>query len=131
MKAKKYLKQLQIMDAIIKQKQQQLKALQCIRIPSMDYTKDKVQTSLRSEAAFCSDVEKLIELQNEMNCYIQKRDNMIQQIQSLGEWQHIDVLYKRYVQLKDFKNIAFEMCYTYDYVRKLHRNALKEFEKFT
>ncbi len=39
------------------------------------------------------------------------------------------MLFKRYVEYKSFKVIAKEMHYSYQYVIRLHKQALKEFEK--
>jgi len=44
---------------------------------------------------------------------------------------YLQVLYKRYVEYKSFEQIAVEMGYTYDYIRKIHIKALRNFEKGT
>jgi hypothetical protein len=42
---------------------------------------------------------------------------------------HMVVLYKRYVEFKGFGAIAREINFSYEYVRHLHRDALRAFEK--
>lgn len=137
MEAKEYLQQLQNIDIIIKQRQQQLKELNIIinngALGSIDYTKEKVQTSPSSEAVFEKMMDKLLDLQNEVNQYIIDyfviKNNIIKQIQSLERRKYIDILYKRYVEFKKLDVIANEMCYAYAYIKEIHGQALKYFKQ--
>ncbi len=137
MEAKEYLQQLQNIDIIIKQRQQQLKELNIIinngALGSIDYTREKVQTSPSSEAVFEKMMDKLLDLQNEVNQYIIDyfviKNNIIKQIQSLERRKYIDILYKRYVEFKKLDVIANEMCYAYAHIKTIHRQALKCFKQ--
>ena len=42
---------------------------------------------------------------------------------------HIKLLYLKYVKAQKLEQIADEMNYTYQYVREMHRAALKEFSQ--
>ena len=51
------------------------------------------------------------------------------EICSMENPQYMELLHKKYVLLEPLKQIAAEMNFTYRYVAKIHRNALREFEK--
>lgn len=57
------------------------------------------------------------------------RHEVINQIHHLEEVAHIEVLYKRYLEMKGLALVAREMRITYDYARELHGKALREFER--
>lgn len=135
MKAKDYLKQLQRLDTVIKQKKDELRDLheesQCVS--GIDYSKEKVQSSHTAEAPFVPITEKIIELEKaigaEIKRFVEEKHIIINQIQGLKNPKHIDMLYKHYVEFKRLEVVAVEMNYTYQYARELHGSALQEFEK--
>ena len=61
--------------------------------------------------------------------YIQRKHDIIDQIQSLSEVNYIDVLFKVYVQGMNLKTAAKQMNKSYAYVKELHKRALIEFGK--
>lgn len=134
MKAKEYLKQLQRLDTVIDQKIKEVDALRLTArsTGSIDYSKNRVQTSPSGDASFVNTVHKMIDLEQEINreidFFIDEKHKIINQIQSLRNEKHIDILYKHYVEFKRLEVIAVEMNYTYQYTRELHGHALREFE---
>ena len=117
---------------------QKIKELDSLRSMStsvgcLDYAKERVQTSLPADAPFAKTVDRITDLEKEINREIDKfvddRHKMINQIQGLQNAKHIEILYKRYVEFKRFEIIAVEMDYTYQYIRELHGYALQEFER--
>ncbi len=136
MKTKEYLQQLQKLDIIINQKLQELYELKKLQdIKAIDYTKEKVQSSRQNGANFETILIKIIDMENEINDeidrFIDMKHCIINQIQTLDNTKYMQVLYKRYVEYKSFEQIAVEMGYTYDYIRKIHIKALRNFEKGT
>ena len=135
MNAKEYLKQLQKMEVMIKQRRQEKEELRIMlsSISSYDYAKDRVQTSPSGDALYVKTLEKIEEIEEEIGRlvaeYLEKKHEMIGQIQKLKNDRHIEVLYKRYIEFKRIEEIAEEMSYTYQYAITLHGNALKEFVK--
>lgn len=133
--AKEYLKQLQKLDVMIKQRQQERDALRAMlgSIGSFDYSKDRVQTSPSGDAQYAKTIERIADIEEDIERliekFVHKMNEIISQIQKLENNKHVDILYKRYVELKELKVIANEMKYTYQYVLLLHGNALKEFSK--
>lgn len=135
MKAKEYLQQLKKLDIMINQKTKELEELRikARSINSVDYSKERVQSSPSTDAPFVKNIEKITDLENEINCeidnFVDKKHEIIQQIQGLKNSKYIEVLYKRYVEYKRFEVIAKEMYYSCDYIKHLHGYALSEFEK--
>lgn len=61
--------------------------------------------------------------------YELRKKVVIDQIISLHNIRYSRVLFKVYVQFKSFKVVATEMSISYQYARKLHKQALVEFEE--
>lgn len=134
MTAKEYLQQLQWLDVVIKQKINEKEELQrkAGTIGAVDYSKEKTDIAHSSEASFEKITDHICDLEKEINseidCFVDKKHEIINQIQGLGSASFIDLLFKRYVQFKKFEQIALEMNFTYHYVLELHGLALRNFE---
>lgn len=76
---------------------------------------------------------KIVDMDKEISDMIIKlfelKQGIIAKIEMLRDPRYYSVLYKRYVQYKDFSVIAAEMHYTYQTTINLHNEALKAFEK--
>ena len=135
MNAKEYLQNLKKLDTVIDQKTKELDNLKTMStsIGSFDYSTDRVQTSSDGDAPFVKTIEKICELQDEINReiyqFVDKKHRIINQIQGLSKPKYIDVLFRRYVEYKSFETIAVEMALSYQYVIEIHGYALQEFEK--
>lgn len=63
--------------------------------------------------------------------YVDKKNKIIGEIQTLENENYMNLLYKRYVEGKRLEVIAVEMNYNYGHTKKMHGWALLEFgEKF-
>lgn len=136
MKAKQYLRSLRLLDIFINQKIKEMEGLEHSRVSlgSMDYSRDRVQTSPEPDASYTHVVDHIADLQAEINReidrYVDRKHRIINQIQGLEDHRYVDVLYKRYVEGKRLEVIAVESNYSYQYVRELHGRALLEFDRF-
>lgn len=134
MTAKEYLERIQLRDEQINQKLNELEDLQRRRtvISAVDYSKEKSSGSQRREAPFERVSDKITDLTAEINreidFFVTEKHEIINQIQGLDDCRFVKVLYKRYVEYKNFKVIADEMGYAYQYAIELHVDALKDFE---
>lgn len=134
MTAKEYLQQLRRLDVMIKQKISEKEELQrkAGSISAIDYSKEKIKAEPSGEAAFERITDRIHSLEKEINdeidCFVDKRHTIIKQIQRLKNVDHFDLLFKRYVQFKKFEQIAVEMNFSYQYVLELHGLALQNFE---
>lgn len=137
MKAKEYLRHLQRLDTMINQKIKELNDLRMISQSTggMDYSKERVQSIPTGDAPFVQSVLRIAELEKEINAeidrFVDEKHTIIKQIQALQNPRYIDILYKRYIEYKSLEQICVEMKFSYDHIRHLHGDALKEFgEKF-
>ncbi|MCI8426874.1 MAG: hypothetical protein HFJ03_04950 [Lachnospira sp.] len=134
MKAKEYLQQLKRLDIVIKQKSKEVDDLhlKSKSIGSIDYSKERVQTSPSGEASFVKLIGRIVDLEaeisQEINNFIDEKHKIINQIQKLNNTDYIRLLYKRYVEYKSLEHICVEMDFSYDYIKHLHGCALKDFE---
>lgn len=134
MTAKEYLQQLQRLNTVIDQKIKELGDLRIMStsVGGIDYSKDRVQTSPSNDAPFVKIINKMIELDEEINreidFFVDEKHRIINQIQGLQNSKHIEILYKRYVEFKRLEVVAVEMNFTYQYIVELHGYALKEFQ---
>ncbi len=133
MTTKEYLGQIELFDEKIKQKKSELHDLKLIATSTggMNYDADRVQTSptgdtLVNKVAKYVDLE--AEIEREMHDFMVLKHRIINEIHELKDVRFVNLLFKRYVELKGFERIAVEMDYNYDYVRELHALAINAFE---
>ena len=133
--AKEYLRQLRGMDVAAEQKLRELseRRHRLKGSGSIDYAKERVQTTPEGEASFVLIVAKAVDLEQEINEEIdqllQRKHQIITEIQRLPDSRYVQLLYKRYVQYKRFEVIAEEMQYSFPHVMRLHEMALKDFAR--
>lgn len=133
MTAKDYLKQIELLDVKINQKEEQLA---CLRetaggAAAIRYDKDNIQMSVSGDVLE-RNVIQLLELEDKIfqdKCRLESiRATIINQIQALEDKRYIEILYRRYVKFDKFEKIALDMSYDYTYVRQLHGEALGMFD---
>ena len=135
MTAKEYLQQLHKIDVIINQRIQQKAELRerIFGIGSLDYSKDRVQTSASGGASYERDIARIVDLEAEIDRmiddYVDLKHKIIGEIQALKNSKYIEILYKRYVEGKRLEAVAVEMGYAFQYTVQLHGYALKEFSE--
>lgn len=134
MNAKEYLQEIQRLDVYIKQQKIEFESLKSLHtdIQAVDYSKVRVQTS-RSGAGFTKASDQMLELYHEIEKDIdffgRMRHVRIKQIQDMEKVEHMDILFKKYVEYKTIECISQEMGYSYKYTSQLHTDALKAFWK--
>ena len=132
--AREYLEQLQELDININQDIERLESMKnnACGTGAIDYSKDRVQTSPSGDA-LCRQVTNYVSFNKHINQEIDKfsdaKNLIIQQIRGLHNKYYIQVLFKVYVQFKTLKQASKEIGLSYQYVRDLHKKALKAFEK--
>ncbi len=132
MNAQKYLQQIKLLDSKIKQKEEQIEYLKeaASSAGAIRYDKDKVQVSMtdsKLESLVIQYMQLEQEVQEQKLHLEQVRDKIICQIHNLQDDRYVNVLFKRYVEIKSYELIAVEMNYSFDYVKELHRDALEDF----
>lgn len=131
--AKQYLDQLRIIDTKINQKMEELADLMTAATSTgaIDYSKDRVQTSPQNaqENRICKYVDLDAEINREIDEFVDIKHRVTKEIQELNVDYYIKILFKVYVQYKTVKDAANEIGLSYQYVRDLHKKALKAFEE--
>lgn len=135
MNAKEYLEQLQKMDVAINQNIAWLYELKNTRkeLKGVNYTSQKVKTSKSHRADFEKTILIIMDMEQNINDsidkFVEQKNEIIKQIQSLDNHKYVQVLYKKYVEYKRLEEIAIEMHYSYQYIKEIHKKALQEFKK--
>ena len=130
MTTKDYLKQVKVLDRKIRHKESQLRELEAriMQAGGMDYEHERVSTSPKGDR-LADDVIRMVELKEQISAeraeYFEKKEMIVNQIHKLEDARYIDILVKRYVELKAFDVIAAEMHYSERRVYYLHREALQ------
>lgn len=131
--AKQYLDQLRVIDTKINQKMEELADLMIAATSTgaIDYSKDRVQTSPQNaqENRICKYVDLDAEINREIDEFVDIKHRVTKEIQELNVDYYIKILFKVYVQYKTVKDAANEIGLSYQYVRDLHKKALKAFEE--
>lgn len=131
--AKEYLQQLEVLDMQINENMSRLYEMkeQALCTGSFDYSKPNVQTFAIGDK-LCRDVARYTDfnehINNEIDQFVDARNQIIREIRGLRVKNYIQVLYKIYVQYKSVKVAAQEMKKSYSYTIDLHNKALRAFE---
>ena len=134
MTTKKYLRQIERYDRLIKNKRTEIERLEALlkTIPALPYDQDKVISS-GSKEKMADDVVRLLDEKERLSKlfedYSQKRSHIIEQIEGMTDNRHLIILSLVYLEYKELWEIPNETNYTYSYVKNLHGQALSAFEK--
>lgn len=140
MNARDYLSQIRRMDIMIAQDRQRLKELRSrmTSLGSMDYTKDRVQQTPSDQmsekmAAYMDLIE---EIEHQEVLMEQRKKQVIAKIRKMQSATYMDLLVRYYVNYqtrkgrrKTLDDVAREMNYSPEHIRRLHGQALIEFQK--
>ncbi len=136
MTIKEYLTQVRKLRILIDQRERELESLRTARfgcVNGVDYGRIPVKGSRRVGGSFEQASIKALDLEGEIAGLIEQYNELqhtiIGQIQQLKKPEHMQILYKRYVEEKRWGLIADEMGYSCDHIRHLHGFALLDFAK--
>lgn len=129
MNAKEYLQQYRDADREINAKLDQIRRLRELATKTTQtLTTDRVQTSAENKVEGI--VQKIVDLQQEVNEEIDKLTKIRRDVQSVilsvSDSARRNVLRLRYVQGMSWEQIAVELNYTYRHVMRLHGEALQQ-----
>lgn len=132
MTTKQYLSQIERLDHLIKNRQTEISNLwDLITNISVPTDTEKVQTS-GSKDRIGTIMAKIVDLEDERNGFIDQymtiKENAIYAMERLSDIRYYRMLFKRYIEYKDLKDISSDMGYTYGYAKKLHRESIEAIE---
>ena len=130
---KEELKDLRVISKIIDSKNRQLAKLKryCTTIKSFDYSKEKTNGGKKQD--FSDTVDKIIDLENEINNdiddLIDKKIKMNDFIKSVLSGNEYAVIQMRYFEELNWLEIAIKLNYTEINIYKIHGKALYRLNK--
>lgn len=132
MTTKDYLNQISRLNRMINNKLveiQQLKEMACSI--SAITSGDRVQTSQNFDKIGTS-IAKIDEMERNLDKmideYVDKKNLIIAQIDSVEDEDCYNILFSRYIEKKTFEVIATELNYSWRQIVRLHGKALRKFE---
>lgn len=133
MTTKEYLNQVGRYDRMAKNKLSELAELKELSCGiSAVSGEERVQTTPNFDkmgTAYCK-IEKMEEeLDKLIDEYVDKKNEIITQIDSMEDEMHYEILFARYIEKKTFEKIATDIHYSFRNTTRLHGKALQEFEK--
>lgn len=132
MTTKDYLNQISRLNRMINNKLTeilQLKELSCSISAVRNEEKVKSSSDLdRIGSSYAKIDEMERNLDNMIDEYIEKKNLIIGQIDSIEDEDCYNILFSRYIEKKTFEVIATEMNFSYRNITRLHGRALKVFE---
>lgn len=134
MTTKEYLSQISRLNRVIENKLVELRQLKELSygIPGTRTSEEKVQTTPNHDkigTAYAKIDELERNLDKAIDQYVNKKNEIIKQIDSMEDETLYTILFSRYIEKKTFEQIATEVNYSYRQVTRLHGKALNEFEK--
>ena len=129
--AKKYLQEIQRLEELLNQRLEELSSLKTMYGLRGCNLSEKVQTSTKGDTLESS-VIKCVELQDKVNTmideFVDKKNKVIAEMQSLDDKSYADILYKRYIRYFSIKQIANDLRISENAVKCKLKRAEKRFE---
>lgn len=133
MDTKQYLNQISRIDRLINNKLSEISQLKDLTYGIKAVTNDeRVQTTPNFDkigTAYCKIEEMEEKIDKLIDEYVDKKNLIICQIDSIENELYYDILFSRYIEKKTFEKIATDLNYSFRNTTRLHGKALKEFEK--
>ena len=133
MQTKEYLNQISRMNRMINNKLTEISQLREMACSiSAIKNEERVQSTPNFDK-MGSTYAKIDEMEHNLDKmideYVEKKNVIISQIDSMEDEVTYGILFSRYIEKKTFEIIATEMNYSFRQVTRLHGKALHEFEK--
>lgn len=129
MTTKQYLSKIDRLDRQIQNKLSEiykLKTMACSVTASNDG--ERVQSSGEKDKVGAV-VAKIVDMEHEVDQMVDERCNIVEQIESLEDIEFYDILAQIYILKKELKVVAVEKKISYGHAKRVHGQAVAEFEK--
>ncbi|MBR3231184.1 MAG: hypothetical protein IKF75_00755 [Lachnospiraceae bacterium] len=133
--AKEYLGRIKNLDCKIRRRQQEAEELReaALSFGSIQPDPDRFRSASPAPDPMASQVSRYVDIQKEVETMIlelmELKHTIIGQIQALEDKTYMEILWKRYVDLEAFSQIADEMGYNLRTVFRIHGRALQMFNE--
>lgn len=129
MTTKEYLSQISRYNRMIANKLQEISQLKMIAYSvSPQNVGEKVQNSYKTDK-ISGIVTEIADKEKELNIFLKKRTEIVNQIESISDINCYDILTNRYVLEKSIKVISVEKRISERQIIRTYNNAMKTFEK--
>ena len=129
METKQYLNQILRLDRQIENKLAEIYQLRTMAESITVATdKERVDSSGDKDKLGCI-MARIVDMEREVDKMVDKRCDIVAQIDGLEDTESYDVLAKVYILDRDLKAIAIEKSISYKTFSRLYKKALKEFEE--
>lgn len=133
MDTKQYLSQISRYDKLIKNKLSEISQFRDLACSVSSVTNtERVNCTPDFDklgAIYCK-IEKMeTQLDKFIDFYVDKKNLIISQIESMENETYFEVLFAKYIEKKTFEDIASEMKYSWRQIIRIHGRALQEFER--
>ena len=126
MTVKEYLSKLKKLTKKIQKEKGKLKQLQdTTQLVGGQGQGEKVQSSPNLNAQYADTVEAIVELESKIAKLVKEQSAYTADIKSLSNPKHVKVLMLCHAEGLKLYEIADIMSYSYDHLRRLHRQAIK------
>jgi len=131
MDARKYLSQARLLNNRIRSYENELEYINTIALgPSgPSYGPNKVKQAPSLEAPFVRYIDKIIELEkiihDEISKLIELKQKIARAIAEVGDAKLEIILRERYINCRNWEDIAIDLAYSQVYLYKLHQKAIK------
>ena len=131
MDARKYLSQARLLNSRIRSYENELEYINTIALgPSgPSYGPNKIKQSPSLEAPFVRYIDKIMELEkiihNEIGKLIELKKDIARTIAEVGDAKLEIILRERYINCRNWEDIAIDLAYSQVYLFKLHQKAIK------
>lgn len=129
MQTKEYLNQISRFERMISNKMVEIEQLRTLATSTTIPPKDVNVKSSSDKDKLGNIVTKIVEKEDEANALIDKRSDIIAQIDNMEDSKQYDALYQKYVLKMQTKEISLEGITSVRRVQQILADALLEFEK--
>ena len=132
-KAQKFLQMVELYDAHINNKLEELTRLKELTRQITATLKQDVVAHSSGGDRLGDTIAKIVDLENEINdavdAYVDRRRDALRLLERVDDADEYQVLHKRYFEFKTWEKIACEMNFTYRNVCYIHGKALQTVDK--
>ena len=131
MNAKEYMKQAHILIRRIERKRNEAKEIRIkASVPSSPSFSDMPKKATPNPQQKYDDVHRAIQLDEEANAAFEELEMLKAEfllvIETVDDPDDRDLLYKRYIEFKEWKTVAAEIGYSESHTKRLHGMAVKK-----
>lgn len=130
MTTKEYLSQAYRLDLRINSKIEQVSSLNDLATKCTSVINDMPRSPNRGTSAMANAIDKIIDIQSEINndidTLVDLKQEIVTVIKEIGNLEYQTLLEKRYLCFLSWERIAVDMGYDLRYLHKLHNRALQE-----